>query len=428
MPMHQRRCSACGKLGHTVTKCTSKAAAVIRALKAKIYRQPMKKFKAARTTPQRHGCSKARARKMYTKREQPPRVKLARRHHLADYKGTGLYSGLAPDPLVSLGRLQDAGYVGATPKKCEACGCGSVTSTVYKRTGHVFHRCTRYGCRYSMNALSNSPFSGTKLNPSKLFMAIHMYTNTDSICPPAVDDVAAHCEGGRAAVGKVIGILRAAEIKRAKLGNRRGQVSGDVEIDEHGVRSFHVSKNNPNFQKYVTEKLLQKNYPYYLNYVRVAGIRVRGGGKVHLAMLPPVLLPPRSKPPPISNAELLSSRLLKRCAAKSTLIHSDGAQAYPAVIKKFFPRLKTSSVSHSNMEFVKKIAPVKLRGRMSSSMTGTQAIDSTWTTLDDTIPKELHTKANHNLNPRVVDYIYCWLYRVNHRNVDGLRTLGHHMS
>ena len=36
--------------------------------------------------------------------------------------------------------------------------------------------------------------------------------------------------------------MRAKEVVVAKRANRRGQLSGDIEGDEHSIRSFHVAK------------------------------------------------------------------------------------------------------------------------------------------------------------------------------------------
>ena len=80
------------------------------------------------------------------------------------------------------------------------------------------------------------------------------------------------------------------------------------------------------------------------------------------------------------------------------------------------------------MEFVRPIRAVRLPSGRSASLSGTQAIDSTWKTLDRSIPSELKTEANHDVNPRLVEYVYSWLYRVNSRNVDGFEQLGGHFK
>ena len=76
------------------------------------------------------------------------------------------------------------------------------------------------------------------------------------------------------------------------------------------------------------------------------------------------------------------------------------------------------------MEFTRPIKPVGLPSGKSSSLAGTQTIDTTWTSLDSAIPKTLHTKANHQQNPLIEKYTFVWLYRINHKNCDGFTTLG----
>ncbi len=91
--------------------------------------------------------------------------------------------------------------------------------------------------------------------------------------------------------------------------SKRVCLRGDVEVDEHSVRSFHVCVRNPLYQQFVTACLAKKKCSYYLNYVRVIGMRQRGNGPERLKFLPPHLLSPQSKPPPISSKELKESRI-----------------------------------------------------------------------------------------------------------------------
>ena len=76
------------------------------------------------------------------------------------------------------------------------------------------------------------------------------------------------------------------------------------------------------------------------------------------------------------------------------------------------------------MEFVRNVRPVALPSGPSSSKAGTENIDSSWKTLNRSIPDEVHTKKYHDLNPRLVEYVWSWVYRINHRNVDGFSCLG----
>jgi len=43
--------------------------------------------------------------------------------------------------------------------------------------------------------------------------------------------------------------------------------------------------------------------------------------------------------------------------------------------------------------------------------------------IQNTIPME-YLKKDHTLNPLLEEYTWCWLYRINHRMVDGFACLG----
>ena len=75
---------------------------------------------------------------------------------------------------------------------------------------------------------------------------------------------------------KVFEILRDKEIAVAKVKNDKCVLRGDVEVDEHSIRSFHVSPKNDKFKAYRSKALVQAKHKYYLNYIRVIGARQRG--------------------------------------------------------------------------------------------------------------------------------------------------------
>ncbi len=106
-------------------------------------------------------------------------------------------------------------------------------------------------------------------------------------------------------------------------------------------------------------------------------------------------------------------------------MHSGGAHAYPSVVKKFPPRVKTHKVCHSGVTFVKTVTLARLAGgKRLSSLAGTQAVDSKGRRLDAAVPSQLKTKMDHKMNPDVEKYTFVWLHRVNHRNVDGFQAMG----
>ena len=103
------------------------------------------------------------------------------------------------------------------------------------------------------------------------------------------------------------------------------------------------------------------------------------------------------------------------------MLHSDGAQAYPAVVKSHFPGLHTKAVSHQDMEFTKKIPWFK-KGH--STLGGTQCIDSTWNALDKFVAPNIPTKKDHAVNDRLLTYLWAGLFRMNHREENGFELLG----
>ncbi len=112
------------------------------------------------------------------------------------------------------------------------------------------------------------------------------------------------------------------------------------------------------------------------------------------------------------------------CKPGSTVAPADGAHAYERVIKTQFKKLRHRAVVHSNLEFVRRIAPVRLKSGSTSPMDGTQAVDSTWRTLDDSIPRTLHTKKSHMQNPLLETYAFSWVFRVKSKSLDGFARLG----
>ena len=44
--------------------------------------------------------------------------------------------------------------------------------------------------------------------------------------------------------------------------------------------------------------------------------------------------------------------------------------------------------------------------------------------LEKAIPYNVHTKLGHEVNPRIIEYVWAWLYRQNRKNQDGFNCLG----
>ena len=405
--------------------CTSRATAVIRDLreKLKLHRVGQKR-KPGRATTKRPA---AQASAKYTPKPGPDKRKLVRRTHLKERSGKGLVGMLGGDDRVALEHLHVAGYVPRHKKRpeCKKGALSGPAARTDKAGAHLWYRCTSNACHVRFNALKHSMFSSAKLTPKQLAMVIQQYVHQHrQDCPASLGQLGGGLRGWRIQETSVVEKLRAVEVAVAKKQNSAGQLTGDLEVDEHGIRSYHVSKTNAAYEQYHSKALLKKSHPYSLNYIRVIGLCKRGCGRVFVHFLPPKLLPPKSRPPPVSEQEAIDSGILKRAKPGSCVIHSDIALAYKTVIKSKFPKLKHRSVSHRNKEFVKAVKPVRVPSGLTASSSGTQCIDSTWRSLDQTIPTALHTKKGHTVNPLVEEYTWCWLYRINHRMVDGFASLG----
>jgi hypothetical protein len=219
----------------------------------------------------------------------------------------------------------------------------------------------------------------------------------------------------------------------ARKKNASGAVSGDIECDGHAVRSMHVSKTNPKFLQLhpkSTNKskraLRLRGVKHFLMYLRVLGLRKRGREKLYIAFADQMLLPPRSRPPPSNTEEIVQSGILDRAAAKS-VVHFDGAPAWPAAIARGYKRKRFTvrKVVHKNMEFAAKCRRVRLpNGKLSASLTGTQCIDSTWGTLNHYIPRGLSSKSEKSVNPELYNQIFQWLWWTNNRTTSGFNACG----
>ena len=420
-------CSVCGATDHRIQRCPTNAAKIIRGLKRQLRGVKLrKKFrrKPGRSSPKAHGEAKGFAREKYTKIPRQDRRKVARRLTVKERRGAGLVGTVGCNHSNGLERLRAAKYVNI-PTHC--CHCNQeLCEPVERGDGHFHVRCSTYRCpgNSRQSVLNFSPFKGCRLPVGKVALITQQYTNSDNIRPPADDQMAGDAEVSRTAVANIIQVLLNKEVAVAQRSSRRGQVGGDLEIDEKSVRSYHVSTSNPLFEKYKTAALRRGNHRYYISFLRVVGMRQRGAGKVFIYVLPPKLLPPGSSPPPISESEVRQCGLLRRAKPKSSVVHSDGAPNYKKVISTSFKKLRSRQVSHTRLEWVKSIPAVKLRGGRSSTLSGTQAIDSTWKSLDKSISSEIATKRNHDVNPRLVEYIWRWVYRINLRNKDGFLALG----
>ena len=132
------------------------------------------------------------------------------------------------------------------------------------------------------------------------------------------------------------------------------------------------------------------------------------------------LVRPKARPPPLSEKELIDCKILER-ASKGSVIFTDGAKAYGAVIKKRFKgKLCSRQVAHNRMQFVRRVKTPSGH----SKMAGAQSISGTWKHLQKHVPQSFHTKKVHKKNPLMETYVNEWAWRHNRREADGFKLVG----
>ena len=328
----------------------------------------------------------------------------------------------SPDRAIKL--LQDAGFL-YRPVHCPACAepVGRLLARPGVSPDQRYHRCSSKSCKKYTNALWFGCFVGAacaqKLTPRQQAQCVVQYLNYEKL-PPSAADVASDLKVGVAAVRQTIDKLRAAEASMGQTESDGVLLDGDVEMDEHSFRKFYVSRNNVHFAEAIAREDHKEDHPFFVVHLRCIGMRRRGGRALFIKMLPMRPLPPGSRPPPLSNEELLNSKILDHVVLGSTVLYTDGAQAYPSVISQV-PGLKVQQVSHAKMEFAKRVPWVRAG---SSTMGGTQCLDSTWAALDKFIPKTVLSKDDHNVSNRLMQYIWAGVYRVSHRDESGVALVG----
>jgi len=420
-----RKCGFCGKAGHTLRSCPLPGAAKLRELIQLVGHRTRQRGREMLKNHER--TRKSKRDPQYT--VQPTyRRTLVRRGGVASLKKKGVASMISLSQAYE--RLTKAKYL-FRPRRCPDCH-GKLTGPHAFKQSMVL-RCSAFACHRRWSVLEGSPFKGSRLNLAQLWTVVDAYTNNDSLKKCSTDRICSKAEAGRWAVLSVTQTLSRLLVAEAKRENKQGSVGGDVEVDGHTVRSMCVSKTNLKFKHLHPKESCRtkranrlRRAKYYLLHIRVLGLRKRGSGKVFMAFGDDILVPPRSRPPPENLDEVLKSDLFKRVQNKAT-VHFDGAQAWPAAIRKKYryKQFKLRHVSHSRMEFVKKCRRVRnVNGRLGASKTGTQMIDATWGSLSKFINHGIHTKKQKQVNPALYESMWEWLWWVNRVNVNGFDVCG----
>ena len=118
-----------------------------------------------------------------------------------------------------------------------------------------------------------------------------------------------------------------------------------------------------------------------------------------------------------SKYDVTQSKLLERTQT-STKIYADGNKAWLGHCKVL--KRKCYQVKHVKMQWTKKSSSRVVKTH------GTQCLDRLWSSLKKYIPKELSCKhaGSRNLNQKVREYIYSFVWRHNVAKEKRLNQLG----
>ena len=406
------RCTACGKEGHRIETCPTKAAAIIRELRKHIKdmegtkRAKVIRRQKVRYTPNKTGDHKRAAQKAYTG-ERPPKDKNARFRKGPTFEAE---EETVNTPLGAMLWCQSCRFL-EKPVSCPLCGGDLSEPNADRRPGFVYVRCLSWQCREWHNAMKFGEFNSLPITMKKLAKAILFYARGSKTRAVRASDLVQHCGIAKTPAQTILNVLRGKEAEAGLRESRSLKLTGNLEGDGHGLRKTFISANNEHFAKEIkAAKALHPNkeIKYFVLHVRLGGLCERGG-RICIAPLSFKLVPPGARPPPESTIEIASSKLLDRASQlKQLTIYSDGAHAWPKCIGNY-PKLRSVAVAHKKSQFVK----VVRRKGGSSSRAGTQSIDQLWRQLDSYIPKELKTKYKHQVNNELYTYVYSWVWRHN---------------
>ena len=187
-----RKCLGCGKAGHRLESCTSKAALQIKRLRAKLEKTRHKP--GSRNNPGRQyrkkGYTKEKARQEYTKKNV--RKTYCKKRQNDSVAGWSQFRKRLPksvsDPMMAYEKLKEFGFL-HEPRRCLACGCESLCPPVENSASDVLSVYVQHGrraCRCKSNVVSYGVFRGLRLNCCDLLRAIENYCGQTYMRAPHV--------------------------------------------------------------------------------------------------------------------------------------------------------------------------------------------------------------------------------------------------
>ena len=123
--------------------------------------------------------------------------------------------------------------------------------------------------------------------------------------------------------------------------------------------------------------------------------------------LPLVALAPGSRPPTESVQDVQHTGFFQAVVKNAhTRMHADGNRAWRSQAR--LHKLKFSSVSHSKMQFTKKVGSQRL-------LTGTQKLDGFWKVLKKFVPTQIRTRdlRDRRICKQVLEHVKSFMWRHN---------------
>ena len=184
-------------------------------------------------------------------------------------------------------------------------------------------------------------------------------------------------------------------------------------MDATSLRTFRIGSGSKAFEPEIEKwkKLhpnARKTPSYFLCHLRIAGcLERRENGKVLLKDLPLVALAPGSRPPTESVQDVQHTGFFQAVVKNAhTRMHADGNRAWRSQAR--LHKLKFSSVSHSKMQFTKKVGSQRL-------LTGAQKLDGFWKLLKKFVPTQIRTRdlRDRRICKQVLEHVKSFMWRHN---------------
>ena len=182
-------------------------------------------------------------------------------------------------------------------------------------------------------------------------------------------------------------------------------------MDATSLRTFRIGSGSKAFKQEIEKwkkvhPNARKTPSYFLCHLRIAGcLERRENGKVLLKDLPLVALAPGSRPPTESVQDVQHTGFFQAVVKNAhTRMHADGNRAWRSQAR--LHKLKFSSVSHSKMQFTKKVGCQRL-------LTGTQKLDGFWKLLKKFVPTQIRTRdlRDRRICKQVLEHVKSFMWR-----------------